>query len=774
MTKEELINKNKKYDAYCLTDNGVYIGNAIAKTNNTTLSTHNEENIIYFFNLLKNRQFAINKWCNINNIPYNSFINDMCFINQMHDWGKSFKEWQKFIANNDKKAPLRHEFNSFYKVFFKQINRLKIKLNDIKDDKDYMIKHIKEYYYIYLSILAHHNHFSQYYIENYDAIPPVIPFEKKNDMNTFLMLWKRLNVQFNHDSSQANYFPFYKQQIYRYYLHEIDMKSSALNTNNNIKIDEYNAFSFKDIYKGSYTPIQNLILNYLDEDILMIRANTGGGKTYASLLWANYQITTGKADRVIIALPTQFTSNKLNSDISEYVDNSNVLHSNIMFSEKYKCLSPSEKYFCLRSVKLFESPITITTIDQLLIATSLKTEDNKSMMFNLINSCIVIDEADFYDEIVIANIIKLIKVLKPFNIKILIMSATLPDSFVNVFNTYGNLNIKNIIDENSNCNKVKYNINSINTDWYQKLDNIKNKKNALIYCNTISRAIETYNYLSNIINTKETPLILYHSYFLNGDKNNKENEIVNLLGKKAWEEKEPNGIIIMTQIGELSLNISADYILSDIAPLDRLVQRFGRGCRFNLNKVCDIDIVIPQKNNNNFLYPYMDKKKPNIFLKRTIDCITEKSYTYGELQILINNIYNDYTLSNAALYNSETEHNKLLRQYQFFSENKNDESIVNEWKIRNIDGNELVFINDNKFIDDEYNVTKYQFEIDKFYYSLNIPLYRYNQYVKNAHIIKKEIKINNEIRIINVISECFYSKEIGLDIMSLSTSKNII
>ena len=48
----------------------------------------------------------------------------------------------------------------------------------------------------------------------------------------------------------------------------------------------------------------------------------------------------------------------------------------------------------------------------------------------------------------------------------------------------------------------------------------------------------------------------------------------------AWEAEAARGIAVLTQIGEMSVNISAPLMLSDLCPWDRLAQRAGRLARF--------------------------------------------------------------------------------------------------------------------------------------------------------------------------------------------------
>ena len=63
--------------------------------------------------------------------------------------------------------------------------------------------------------------------------------------------------------------------------------------------------------------IQKLVETEWHKDLLLVRAPTGAGKTDAALLWASKQIEAGKADRLVIAMPTRFTANALAINVSE-------------------------------------------------------------------------------------------------------------------------------------------------------------------------------------------------------------------------------------------------------------------------------------------------------------------------------------------------------------------------------------------------------------------------------------------------------------------------
>lgn len=99
---------------------------------------------------------------------------------------------------------------------------------------------------------------------------------------------------------------------------------------------------------------------------------------------------------------------------------------------------------------------------------------------------------------------------------------------------------------------------------------------ALIICNTISRAQAVYRVL--VEEFGGTEVVLHHSAFVATQRHAKEDELRAELGPDA---RRGNGrpaqkIIVATQVAEQSLDIDADLLITDIAPIDLIIQRAGR------------------------------------------------------------------------------------------------------------------------------------------------------------------------------------------------------
>ena len=95
------------------------------------------------------------------------------------------------------------------------------------------------------------------------------------------------------------------------------------------------------------------------------------------------------------------------------------------------------------------------------------------------------------------------------------------------------------------------------------------KEKVLIVCNIVADAQETYRMLKSMF--PDIPSMLIHSRFRRKDRREREEQL-----KKEFDEKEGPCLVVSTQVVEVSLDISFDRMITQAAPLDALVQRFGR------------------------------------------------------------------------------------------------------------------------------------------------------------------------------------------------------
>jgi len=105
---------------------------------------------------------------------------------------------------------------------------------------------------------------------------------------------------------------------------------------------------------------------------------------------------------------------------------------------------------------------------------------------------------------------------------------------------------------------------------------------VIVVCNTVDRAIRLSRDLKGLgVNVN----LLLHSRHLPEDRQEKSLRLHELLGKAALPpDGEAEGqscrVVVATQVIEVGLDISCDLLLTELAPIDALIQRTGRCARW--------------------------------------------------------------------------------------------------------------------------------------------------------------------------------------------------
>jgi CRISPR-associated endonuclease/helicase Cas3 len=442
--------------------------------------------------------------------------------------------------------------------------------------------------------------------------------------------------------------------------------------------------------------VQEKVKEHWDEPAMILRAPTGSGKTDAAMLWAQHQVDEGRADRLAIAMPTRFTSNALAVDVSKNVGDTGLYHSSAWYTglreeAEQGDLKIDNARELHRMARLLMTPVTVSTIDHLLIALTGTREDHHSIFFNLTNACVVIDEADFYDAFVQANLLKLLRVLRLFEVPVLIMSATVPESAKTL---YG---IEHLVEDKTDDEKTRCYIHEGGAA--EKPDEVApvlekalepDEPAAIIYANTVSRALDYYDWFCD----RGVRPILYHSRFTEPDKKRVEEKLISALGREAWKKETASGIAVLTQIGEMSLNISAPLMVSDLCPHDRLAQRAGRLGRFDGMEVGDLYVVTPQKDSELYPAPYgeylRDEKRwqPGRPLLETKEAMQYGAYSARDFVNVVNELYPEAEEPDArAEQNRKRLHQHLCDDWLIVpagTDPAEDDIETDEWRSRDI------------------------------------------------------------------------------------------
>ena len=97
---------------------------------------------------------------------------------------------------------------------------------------------------------------------------------------------------------------------------------------------------------------------------------------------------------------------------------------------------------------------------------------------------------------------------------------------------------------------------------------------ALIVRNTVRRAQETYELLRERFGEDVS---LNHSRFTVGDRLAKDKDLLDRFGPPRASRRRPHrAIVVATQVVEQSLDVDFDLLVTDLAPIDLVLQRMGR------------------------------------------------------------------------------------------------------------------------------------------------------------------------------------------------------
>ncbi|MCR6650183.1 MAG: CRISPR-associated helicase Cas3' [Cellvibrionaceae bacterium] len=92
--------------------------------------------------------------------------------------------------------------------------------------------------------------------------------------------------------------------------------------------------------------------------------------------------------------------------------------------------------------------------------------------------------------------------------------------------------------------------------------------------NTIADALDAYRLFADSV--ADDRITLFHARFCLSDRLKTEEEIIKKFGKTSTERERRGRLVIATQVIEQSLDVDFDLLISDLAPIDRLIQRAGR------------------------------------------------------------------------------------------------------------------------------------------------------------------------------------------------------
>jgi len=377
------------------------------------------------------------------------------------------------------------------------------------------------------------------------------------------------------------------------------------------------------------TPLQRFAENVAmgNEPCLFIMEEiTGAGKTEAALILAHHLIAAGHAEGIYLGLPTMATANAMHERVEKVYRKFYAPKADpaliLAHSAARQCLAledsanpnsdderedsemDSRAWLYDNRKKALLAHVGVGTIDQALLAV-LPARHQSLRLLGLHGKVLIVDEVHAYD----SYMNKLLCTLLTFHAaqggNAILLSATLPQAqrkaFLAAFAEGRNMGFDRSVEINAQYPLVsgiagtKFIEESVESPKYlhrevavtalHDEDEIcerikaaaKSERNICWVRNTVFDAQKAYERLSG--ESGIGSVTLFHARFALGDRLLIEKQIVKNFGAGSGAATRSGKVVIATQVVEQSLDIDFDCMITDLAPIDLIIQRAGRLCR---------------------------------------------------------------------------------------------------------------------------------------------------------------------------------------------------
>ena len=304
--------------------------------------------------------------------------------------------------------------------------------------------------------------------------------------------------------------------------------------------------------------------------VTLVEAGCGSGKTAAAYMWARNH-ADGK--KLFFCYPTTGTATEgFLGYVHETKVEASLIHSrSIVDLEGIAEVTDDEKddhLLRIQSLNAWSPQAIICTVDTVL---SLVRNNRRGLYSSpaILSGAFVFDELHAYDNRMLEALVALITALP--GASFLLMSASLPKARKEfLLKNIGNINEIPPAQELEDIPRYEFQPRLSEDEAYERAhEAFMAGKRVLWICNTVRRAQRSLDQLK----CREILARAYHSRFKYEDRVRQHRKVMRWFSR----EKRHHGIVaVTTQVAEMSLDLDADVLISEIAPVPALIQRLGR------------------------------------------------------------------------------------------------------------------------------------------------------------------------------------------------------
>ncbi len=359
--------------------------------------------------------------------------------------------------------------------------------------------------------------------------------------------------------------------------------------------------------------------------LFIVEEVTGGGKTEAAIVLTQRMMKRGLGNGLFLALPTMATANAMHERVqkvyrhlfsAESTPSLVLAHSmsrmkKLGLEEKNKPDggyrgedNPSASQACSQWLsdsrkKALLADVGVGTIDQALLSV-LPVKHQSLRLLGLSRKILLVDEVHACDAYVLRLLCRLLKFHAAWGGSAILLSATLPmgmrakllEAFAegagwatlspqkSVYPLLTHFSHETLLEKPFKANsrlarRVQVEFLLDEPDVWKAISAVLEKGRCACWVrNTVADTMEAYE--EAVKRFGKDKVRLFHARFAMGDRLEKGASIQADFGKGSKLDQRAGKLVIATQVVEQSLDLDFDYMVTDLAPIDLILQRAGR------------------------------------------------------------------------------------------------------------------------------------------------------------------------------------------------------
>jgi len=300
--------------------------------------------------------------------------------------------------------------------------------------------------------------------------------------------------------------------------------------------------------------------------------------------------------RLLHVLPMRALTNSVAKDIAKLLERQG-------FGEVYR---PAIHHGQQQESEIFAERVGVTTIDQYLAGfagapLSFSSRSGHAVAGAIVASYSVFDEVHLLGpERGLPLLYAVLQQRKRWGLLSTVMTATLPKSVREFLVEQVGLEAVELssadVQARDGWRRVTLSLEEVEQPAERVLEEFKAHGRVIAFVNTVDAAVELYRRLQPRLGPEE--LFLAHSNFAPSHRKAVEERLLEVFGRGSTAR----AVCVLTQVGEAGINISAPVVLSELAPVDSLIQRAGRCARFDTQPEGRFVVYRPRRERNHIPY----------------------------------------------------------------------------------------------------------------------------------------------------------------------------